>query len=87
VFEPTEFRIDGVGTVRIRGALPDLAALREEHARLGEDLRGTLERYGAADAAELASAVERAKELRARCGRSRGAWRRSSPTARPIATR
>jgi DNA repair protein SbcC/Rad50 len=67
VFEPTEFRIDGVGTVRIRGALPDLAALREEHARRGEELRHTLERYGAADAAELASAVERAKELHARC--------------------
>ena len=66
VFEATAFRIDGVGTVRIRGALPDVAELRAEHAARTDEIARLLELHDASDAAQLAGAFERGKELERR---------------------
>jgi DNA repair protein SbcC/Rad50 len=63
VTEPIEFRIDGVGTVRIRAAVPAVEELREERSALDGEILAVLERHGVADGAALAGAFQKAADL------------------------
>ncbi len=63
VTEPTEFRIEGVGKVRVRSGASALKDLLTERDGVEREVRGYLTRFGVSDAEGMAALHEKGREL------------------------
>lgn len=72
VTEPTEFRIQGLGTVRVRSGAQALKDLLTQREQLQQEVSETLGHFGVADADGLAGLHEKGRELDRTIGKLEG---------------
>ena len=63
VAEPTEFEVEGVGTVHVRSGASALKDLLTERDKVQREVAGFLMRFAAADADEMAALREKGRDL------------------------